>query len=158
MGLEIERKFLVAHAGWRGLATGSAQLEQFYLFSREGASVRVRISDGRAARLTIKTGRDGLSRGEFEYDIPLQDAVELRESRVGKLVEKTRHIVPLAGSWQVEVDVFAGALDGLVMAEVELKTADDAPPLPDFLGREVTGDARYFNSQLALEGMPPAPD
>ncbi|MDX1730951.1 MAG: CYTH domain-containing protein [Aurantimonas coralicida] len=154
MGQEIERKFLVAHDGWRRLATGSAQLEQFYLFSREGASVRVRIRNGRAARLTIKTGSAGLSRGEFEYDIPLQDAVELRESRVGKLVEKTRHIVPLAGGWQVEVDVFAGALDGLVTAEIELKTMDDAPPLPDFLGREVTGDPRYLNAQLAQNGRP----
>ena len=62
MAQEIERKFLVAHDGWRALATGSAQLEQFYLFSREGASARVRIRDGGAARLTIKTGRDGLSR------------------------------------------------------------------------------------------------
>ncbi|EAS50640.1 possible adenylate cyclase, conserved hypothetical protein with CYTH domain [Aurantimonas manganoxydans SI85-9A1] len=156
MGLEIERKFLVAHAGWRAQAVGAVRLEQFYLFSREDASVRVRIRDGRAARLTIKTGRDGLSRGEFEYDIPLQDAVELRESRVGKLVEKTRHIVPLEGGWQAEVDVFTGTLDGLVMAEIELKTMDDAPPLPDFLGREVTGDPRYFNAQLAVEGRPPA--
>ena len=158
MGLEIERKFLVAHDGWRAQAVGAARLEQFYLFSREGASVRVRISNGETARLTIKTGRDGLSRGEFEYDIPLKDALDLRESRVGNLVEKTRHIVPLEGGWQVEVDVFAGALAGLVMAEIELKTRGDAPSLPDFLGREVTGDARFFNSHLALEGLPQSPD
>ncbi|MEF2554219.1 CYTH domain-containing protein [Aurantimonas sp. A2-1-M11] len=156
MGREIERKFLVANDGWRAQAVRATRLEQFYLFSREGASARVRISGGTTARLTIKTGSDGLSRGEFEYDIPLADAQELRESRIGALVEKTRHVVPLAGGFEVEVDVFAGALAGLVMAEIELAGIDDAPVLPDFLGREVTGNPRYFNSQLALEGLPAA--
>jgi CYTH domain-containing protein len=154
MGQEIERKFLVAKAEWRPHSVRAVRIEQFYLFSREGASARVRISDGARAQLTIKTGTGGLARGEFEYDIPLADAAALRDSRIGRLVEKTRHIVPLDGGWQVEVDIFAGALDGLVLAEIELAGIDDAPVLPDFLGREVTGDPRYFNSQLALQGLP----
>jgi adenylate cyclase len=154
MAREIERKFLVANDDWRGAVVDVQRLEQFYLFARPDASMRVRIRDGASARLTIKTG-SGTDRGEFEYDIPLEDAETLRESRIGNLVEKTRHVVPL-GAWRVEVDVFEGALAGLVMAEIELDDATDAPPLPAFLGREVTGDPRYLNARLALDGLPPS--
>ena len=152
MAREIERKFLVASDDWRGAVTETARLAQFYLFARADASMRVRIKDRASARLTIKTG-SGADRGEFEYDIPLADAEALRDSRVGKLVEKTRHIVPL-GRWQVEVDVFEGDLAGLVLAEIELQDASEQPPLPAFLGREVTGDPRYLNARLALDGLP----
>lgn len=152
MGREIERKFRVTGEDWRGQVSETHRLEQFYLFVPEDASVRVRIRDGASARLTIKTG-SGIDRGEFEYDIPLDDAEALRASRVGIVVEKTRHIVPL-GAFRVEIDVFAGALAGLVMAEIELQDASDAPDLPAYLGREVTGDARFANARLAIDGWP----
>ncbi|WP_341482731.1 CYTH domain-containing protein [Aurantimonas marianensis] len=152
MGREIERKFRVTGEDWRGQVIETYRLEQFYLFVRENVSVRVRIRDGTSARLTIKTG-GGMDRGEFEYEIPLSDAEALRESRVGIVVEKTRHIVPL-GAFRVEIDVFAGALAGLVMAEIELRDASDRPDLPAFLGREVTGDARFTNARLAIDGRP----
>ncbi|WP_206456090.1 CYTH domain-containing protein [Aurantimonas marina] len=152
MGREIERKFLVISDKWRGAIAETRRLEQFYLFVREDASVRVRIRDRTSARLTIKTG-SGMDRGEFEYDIPLADAEALWASRVGIVVEKTRHIVPL-GAFRVEIDVFDGALAGLVMAEIELWDASDAPTLPAYLGREVTGDARFTNARLAIDGRP----
>ncbi|HDZ71473.1 MAG TPA: CYTH domain-containing protein [Aurantimonas coralicida] len=152
MGREIERKFQVTGEDWRGQISETQRLEQFYLVVREDASVRVRIRDRASARLTIKTG-SGMDRGEFEYDIPLADAEALRASRVGAVVEKTRHIVPL-GAFRVEIDVFEGALAGLVMAEIELRDASDKPDLPAYLGREVTGDARFTNARLALDGRP----
>ncbi|MBB4003470.1 MAG: CYTH domain-containing protein [Aurantimonas endophytica] len=154
MAREIERKFRVANDDWRGEVTETLRLAQFYLFTRPDASVRVRIRDEASAKLTIKTG-SGADRGEFEYDIPLEDAEALRESRIGNLVEKTRHIVPL-GAWRVEVDEFEGDLAGLVLAEIELQDIGDQPPLPAFLGREVTGDPRYLNARLALGGLPDA--
>lgn len=152
MAREIERKFLVANDDWRDSVAERARLTQFYLFTRPDASMRVRIKDEASARLTIKTG-SGADRGEFEYDIPLADAETLKDSRIGNLVEKTRHNVPL-GAWQVEIDVFEGALAGLVLAEIELADLTDEPPLPAFLGREVTGDPRFLNARLALDGLP----
>ena len=152
MAREIERKFLVTNDDWRSEVTGTQRLVQFYLFTRPDASIRVRIRDDASARLTIKTG-SGADRGEFEYDIPLADAETLMDSRIGNLVQKTRHIVPL-GAWGVEVDVFEGALAGLVLAEIELEDMTDEPPLPAFLGREVTGDPRFLNARLALDGLP----
>ncbi|MBO0903208.1 CYTH domain-containing protein [Jiella sonneratiae] len=152
MGREIERKFLVTGDGWRGLATAAARYEQFYLFAGADRSLRVRIADGRSARLTLKTGR-GLSRGEFEYDIPLDDAEALRETALGAVVAKTRHFVP-SGGHTIEVDVYEGALAGLVTAEIELEDEAERFDRPDFLGREVTDEPAYLNQTLALAGLP----
>ena len=155
MAREIERKFLLEGDGWRPLAHSGKRFEQFYLFAGEDRSCRVRITDGASAKLTIKTGR-GLSRGEFEYAIPLDDAETLRASALGRILEKTRHLVA-NGRHTIEVDVYEGVLDGLVVAEIELSDENESFERPDFLGVEITGDERYLNQTLALreQGEPP---
>lgn len=152
MGTEIERKFLLRSDAWRRQADGGTAVRQFYLAIRDGLTVRVRLRDGRPAMITVKTGA-GDARGEYEYPIPDADAAELEAARVGVVVEKRRHLVPL-GDLTVEIDVFAGALAPLVMAEIELPSVGQAVDLPDWIGAEVTRDPRYTNASLALHGRP----
>ncbi|MDS7595378.1 CYTH domain-containing protein [Agrobacterium tumefaciens] len=152
MAKEIERKFLVAHDGWRAEVTSSKAFRQAYVASMGDRSVRVRIVDNRKATLTIKIGASALVRDEYEYDIPLDDAEELMASSTGVVIEKTRHIVNHAGfTW--EVDVFNGNYDGLIVAEVELDDEHATPDLPEWIGREVTGDRRFSNQSLATENL-----
>ena len=154
MGIEIERKFLVTGDGWRGHVEKSVRIAQGYLNDmaamREGtqkASVRVRIA-GEAAFLNIKSREPGHTRQEFEYPIPVADARDLLALCVGGLIDKTRHHVRHAGFlW--EVDAFAGDNAGLVVAEIELPSADTVLDKPDWAGREVTDDLRYYNLALA---------
>lgn len=156
MAVEIERKFLVADDSWREAAEGAQQLIQFYLLADEGRSVRVRIRDGRTASLTLKLGGSARRREEFTWPIPLADAEALRPGAIGRVVEKIRHLAAWRGH-VYEIDVFAGALHGLVVAELE--TAEDVPDadLPPWIGLEVTDDPRYLNLNLALApGGPPA--
>ncbi|WP_296510819.1 CYTH domain-containing protein [Rhodoferax sp.] len=145
MGIEIERKFLVQGMAWRN---GSGVLyRQGYLNRDKARTVRVRIA-GDAAFLTIKGQSTGATRAEFEYPVPLQDAQALLPLCDGPLIDKTRYIVLHAGHrW--EVDEFAGDNAGLVVAELELTSEDEAFEAPPWLGEEVTHDARYFNSNLA---------
>lgn len=145
MGLEIERKFLVTGTEWKGLATG-LHTRQGYLSIAMDRTVRVRIA-GERGFLTIKGKTHGLSRAEFEYAIPVEDAAELLDLCEKPLIEKTRYRVPF-GSHTWEVDEFHGANAGLVVAEVELESADEKPALPPWVGREVSGDARYYNANL----------
>lgn len=147
MGREIERKFLVRNDGWRALAENGVQYRQGYLSTDPERSVRVRTAGDRAF-ITIKGKSSGAARDEFEYSIPAADARELLERLcVHPLIEKTRHIVRHAGlKW--EIDEFAGANRGLIMAEVELKDADQEIAKPEWIGDEVTGDARYYNLRL----------
>jgi CYTH domain-containing protein len=153
MALEIERKFLVKGDGWRFADGGSRHILQAYLALEDGTSVRVRIYDGRHARLTVKFDVSAMARDEFEYPIPLADAERMVEAARGRLVEKTRHTITSDGFvW--EVDAYEGALSGLVIAEVEMQTEDDAPELPDWVGREVTGDSTWSNAVLAIRGLP----
>jgi len=145
MATEIERKFLV-QPGWPQPARGT-RLVQGYL-SRGGlVSVRVRKSE-RQAWLTVKGPTDGISRAEFEYEVPPTDADEMLALAVTALIEKTRYLVP-HGPHVVEVDVFAGANAGLVVAEVEFRSADESFLPPPWCGVEVTSDPRYRNSALA---------
>ena len=151
MAIEIERKFLVADvsatAPWR--AAPGVAFRQGYLNRDKTRTVRVRIA-GDAAFLTIKGVSEGASRAEFEYAIPLDDARALLALCDGPLVEKTRHVlVHQCTTW--EVDDFAGDNAGLVVAEVELTSEAQAFAKPDWLGEEVTQDARYFNSNLASQ-------
>jgi adenylate cyclase len=154
MGIEIERKFLVKDASWHGRAEKSVRMTQGYLNDmaamRNGtqkASVRVRIA-GESAFLNIKSRELGHTRQEFEYPIPVGDAQALLALCVGGLIDKTRHHVRHAGFlW--EVDVFAGDNAGLVVAEIELPRADTAFDRPEWAGREVTDDLRYYNLALA---------
>lgn len=150
MGTEIERKFLVTGDDWKS-APGMA-IRQGYLCRSAACAVRVRIVQGKG-RLTVKGGgaaeRPGLApvHAEFEYEIPLTDAQAMLELAEGPLIEKTRHTLRHKGfTW--EVDVFAGANQGLVLAEIELERADQSFPLPPWIGREVTGDSRYYNANL----------
>ncbi|MBB3564800.1 CYTH domain-containing protein [Rhizobium sp. BK512] len=150
MAKEIERKFLVRGEAWRSAVESKSVLKQGYVASMDDRSVRIRILDEKTARLTMKIGRSTLTRDEFEYEIPVSDAEELLENAIGIVIEKTRYRVPHEGFvW--EVDVFGGAHRGLVIAEVEMQAETDNPPLPAWLGREVTGDFRYSNQALATE-------
>lgn len=150
MAKEIERKFLVAGEGWRDGVTGSKSFRQGYLAETDKLVIRIRIVDEAEAVLTFKSAVQGTTRAEFEYPIPLDDARALIELHQGLVIEKRRHLVPFGGfTW--EVDVFAGAHAGLVLAEIELPAEDTPFERPDWLGREVTGERRYYNASLALE-------
>ncbi len=147
-GTETERKFLVRKAGreWRRLAVAQHDIRQGYMACK-GATVRVRLKDDRAF-LTIKgPSASGLSRYEFEKEISADEAHHLLQLCRGGLIEKTRYIVP-AGRHICEVDEFHGANDGLVMAEIELGSEDEAYTAPPFVAAEVTGDRRFYNSHL----------
>ena len=148
MGKEIERKFLVSSDGWRAGATGSQRIVQGYLSEGHGVTVRIRIFDDARAVLTLKAGGTALSRDEYEYAVPLDDGRELMAHAGAHVLEKRRHSVPFAGrDW--EVDVFEGRHAGLVLAEIEMESEDAAVSLPDWVGEDVTGDQRYYNSVLA---------
>ena len=153
MGKEVERKFLVTSAKWRDLVEADIRIRQFYLAAAPGRTVRVRISDGVSAKLTLKFGQKARERDEFEYPIPLAEAEELLAFAIGRVIEKTRHHVRHRG-YLYEVDVFGGKLAGLVVAELE--TPEDVPDemLPDWLGPEVTGEQKFYNASLALGGVP----
>lgn len=154
MAKEIERKFLVASDGWRENARIGKSFRQAIIFSEGNRTVRIRAIDRKKARLTIKIGINGhLSRHEFEYDVPIEDAEELLELANGHMITKTRYEVKHAKHvW--EIDVYGGDLEGLVVAEVEMKSEKESPALPDWLGREVTGDSRYSNQALAEGSLP----
>ncbi len=144
MGKEIERKFLVKEGAWRNVK-GTRYL-QGYLNSAKERNVRVRTMEDKAY-LTIKGIAIGASRMEFEYEIPLQDADELLEICEKPLIEKTRYKIQ-EGGFVWEVDVFFRENQGLIVAEVELESEDQEFPKPDWVREEVTGDPRYFNSNL----------
>ncbi len=145
--IEIERKFLVRDDSWRGLGAGT-EYRQGYLQIDETKSVRVRVAREKAF-LTIKSGNRGLTRAEFEYPIPVEDAEELLKLCVGSPIEKTRYKI-VRGDLVWEVDEFHGANTGLLIAEVELEREDQSVDLPDWVGEEVSQDSRYFNAYLAL--------
>ncbi|TPN47018.1 MULTISPECIES: CYTH domain-containing protein [unclassified Mesorhizobium] len=153
MGKEVERKFLVSSTAWRNLVEADIRIRQFYLAAAPGRTVRIRISDGVSAKLTLKFGSKARERDEYEYPVPLAEAEEMLAFALGRVIEKTRHHVRHRG-YLYEVDVFGGALAGLVMAELE--TPEDVPDemLPDWLGREVTGEQKFYNASLALGGIP----
>lgn len=146
MGVEIERKFLPSGDAWRQLGE-PVLLRQGYLCSDPERTVRVRI-EGEEGRLTIKSKGSGVRRGEWEYPIPLPEAQELLDTLCERpLVEKYRRRIEHAGfTW--EVDEFLGENAGLVVAEIELPSEDTVFARPDWIGQEVSGDRRYYNSSL----------
>lgn len=150
MASEIERKFLVLDTSWQQQSTERHYLRQGYLTRTENgckSSVRVRISDTEAW-LNIKSSTLGIRRLEYEYGIPLEDAREILDKLAqGQVLEKTRYLIPYQGhSW--ELDVFHGANEGLVVAEIELVHEDEAFAKPAWLGCEVSEDPRYYNVNL----------
>jgi adenylate cyclase len=148
MGVEVERKFLVADESWRAGVTSSTRIVQGYLAQTDLATVRVRVK-GDAGFLTVKGVSVGVSRSEFEYEVPVADALAmLDELAQGPVIDKVRHLVPV-GDHVWEVDVFAGPNAPLVMAEVELAHADEDFARPSWAGIEVSDDQRFFNVNLA---------
>lgn len=148
MAQEIERKFLVKDDSFKQQAFASSRIKQGYICSMRGRTVRVRIRDEKGY-LTIKGPSDeaGMSRYEWEKEIPLNEAEDLMKLCEPGQIDKTRYLVK-CGKHIFEVDVFYGENEGLVMAEVELSSEDESYECPSFLGEEVTGDTRYFNSFL----------
>jgi adenylate cyclase len=150
MGTEIERRFRVCSDAWRDAAVSGTPFVQGYLSNagREGATVRVRRAGDRAW-ITIKGPTRGTTRAEFEYAIPPEEASELLHTlAVGEVIQKVRHRVPV-GRHVFEVDVFSGNNAGLVVAEVELSSEDEAFEHPAWLGEEVSHDGRLSNAALA---------
>lgn len=147
MALEIERKFLVK-GDFRAEATSCTRIVQGYLCLDQGKSVRVRIR-GEKGYLTIKgaASENGLSRYEFEREIPLEDAERMFRLCEPGSIDKERYLVPV-GNHTWEVDLFHGSNEGLILAEIELKSETEPFELPDWVGEEVTGDTRYYNAQL----------
>ena len=145
--MEIERKFLVDLA-WQPRDAGT-HYKQGYLNSARERVVRVRVA-GETAKLTIKGVTTGITRAEFEYDLPAADAHYMLDHLCEQpLIEKTRH-VENHGKHAFEIDVFAGANHGLVVAELELSSEDEAFERPPWLGAEVSDDPRYYNNNLIL--------
>ena len=159
MPLEIERKFLLANDTWRSQVTRFEHLRQGYLTTTQACSVRVRIA-GDSAFLNIKSATLGIARSEFEYPVPVTEAREMLNLFCrGQSLDKVRHYVPL-GHHTWEIDVFEGRNLGLIVAEIELSAVDEAFARPSWLGREVSHDARYYNSCLIAapyQSWPEAP-
>ncbi len=148
MGLEIERKFLLRSDAWRGDVSRSVEMRQGYLSREAGkASVRVRL-EGASANLNIKAAVVGNARAEYEYAIDAGEAAEILGTLCVGRVEKTRHYVE-QGDLVWEIDEFGGDNAGLIVAELELKSADQDFERPDWLGQEVTDERRYYNHSLS---------
>ena len=154
--IEIERKFLVSNLNaCLQHQTTSTRIIQGYLSFDPARTVRVRKTDTKAF-ITIKgkSNATGDTRLEWEKEIPENEATLLLDLCLGETIRKTRYLVPHQ-SHLFEVDVFSGKLQGLVIAEVELSKANEPVDLPTWIGKEVTGDSRYFNSDLAKKGLKP---
>lgn len=162
MKIETERKFLVKNMDFLVEAVGSHSIAQGYIAHDGGNTVRVRLLDGQGIMTVKGPSHGGISRMEWEKEISAQDFKDLLQVCHGSVIEKTRYIIP-AGQAAVseshsthgkdrffEVDVFHGDNEGLVMAEIELGSEEEAIPRPSWLGEEVTGDKRYYNSYLTM--------
>jgi adenylate cyclase len=147
MAVEIERKFLVTSDAWREGPPGR-RLVQGYLCTGPPVAVRVRI-DGDEAVLNIKTATVSITRSEYEYPIPLEDAETLlADSAAGHVIEKTRYLRDV-DTHRWEIDEFHGANEGLIVAEIELNSEDEAFIKPPWVGEEVSSDPRYLNTHLS---------
>lgn len=146
MAFEIEHKYLVRDKSYRDMCVCSIEMAQGYLLRDPARTVRVRIA-GDTAYITVKGKTVGDTRPEFEYEIPVADAREMLSLCDGRVICKTRYYVDFSG-YRWEVDEFHGELDSLVLAEIELPESTHDYPLPPFVGQDVTGDPRYYNSNL----------
>ncbi len=147
MATEIERKYLVVNDKWKEHVVSESVLKQGYVANQPNATVRVRIAKGHA-HLNIKSATTGITRAEYEYEIPLTDAEKiLAEIAEQPFIDKTRYKVR-CGDHIWDLDRFAGENSGLVMAEIELTHENEPFELPEWAGEEVSGDARYYNSCL----------
>ncbi len=148
MQYEIERKFLVTNDSWKKPA-GGVRYRQAYLSRTPERTVRVRTAGGKGY-LTIKGLTTGAKRVEYEYEIPHADATSMIDTLCeSPVLEKDRYTLEHAG-FRWEIDVFTGANQGLVVAEIELEQEEQFFARPDWVGKEVTGDVRYYNSNLSV--------
>lgn len=146
MGLEIERKFLLKNSDWEQLIERKIAIQQGYLNADAARTVRIRITN-ETAFLTIKGKTEKISRQEFEYEIPVEDAASLLQLCKKPLIKKTRFIIPHQGHiW--EIDTFKGDNEGLILAEIELNHQEEAFVQPSWIGEEVSHDPRYYNASL----------
>lgn len=146
MAVEIEYKYLVKNDNYKAMATSKVRIRQGYLNRKPERTVRVRTK-GERGFLTVKGKNSGASRLEFEYEIPKADAEEMLTLCMPPILDKTRYLVPFEGHvW--EVDEFHGIREGLVTAEIELHSEEESYSTPDFIGENVTGDSKYYNSNL----------
>ena len=147
MNKEIERKFLVINAEWENLVNKKYAIKQAYLNSSEELTTRIRTK-GEKAFITIKGKTKGISRAEFEYKIPYEDALGLLKLCKNSIIEKTRYEVKIENHiW--EIDVFEGDNLGLIVAEIELSSEEEHFKKPNWLGKEVSYEAKYFNACLS---------
>ena len=154
--IEIERKFLVSNLNaCLQHQTTSTRIIQGYLSFDPARTVRVRETEAKAF-LTIKgqSNASGDTRFEWEKEIPKNDATQLLDLCLGQIIRKIRYVIPY-NTHIFEVDVFSGKLQGLVIAEVELSKTTEQLHLPAWIGEDITGDPRYFNSDLAKKGLKP---
>lgn len=151
MAVEIERKFLVTDFSFKEKATSSYKIKQGFLNTHKDRTVRVRTT-GEKGYLTVKgkSTKNGLVRFEWETEIKISDAENLLLLCEDRIIEKTRFEV-VVGNHRFEIDTFEAKNEGLVIAELELTTEDESYPKPKWLGEEVTGEVKYYNSQLALK-------
>jgi CYTH domain-containing protein len=149
MGLEIERKFLVDHEKWERVSKPEGtHYRQGYMLSDGQRTIRVRVSDKKAF-LNLKSKMSQVSRKEYEYEVPLQDGIEMLDAFTTSGTEKIRYYIPVAGKiW--EVDVFSDDNAGLIVAEIELKSEEEQFEKPDWITDEVTYDGRYTNAALSI--------
>lgn len=147
MAKEIERKFLLKNSSWQEFADEGMLYSQGYLVGSKDASVRIRIQ-GDHAFINIKSATIDISRQEFEYEIPVDEATEMLETLCEKpLISKKRHLIKTETHiW--EIDVFSGENEGLIVAEIELRDVNESFEKPSWLGNEVSDDARYYNVNL----------
>jgi adenylate cyclase len=146
MAKEIERKYLVDESKWPKNGK-QVKMKQAYLLTRPNIVIRVRINEY-SAYLTIKGKPEGISRDEFEYEIPINDALQLMEMRTGAIVSKTRYIEYIDNKkW--ETDVFDDENQGLIVAEIELENENESVTLPPWITHEVSTDERYYNFNLS---------
>lgn len=147
MGIEIERKFLVKNFSYRDKAERFIEIKQGYLCREPERIVRVRTCDSKGF-ITIKGKTVGATRLEFEHEIPLFDAELMLQLCIPPILSKTRYIIIGVDNLIWEIDEFHGHREGLTIAEVELKREDQPVSIPEFVGKEVTGDPQYYNSNL----------
>lgn len=146
MGLEIEHKYLVKDNSFRALAIRQINISQGYLCREKERTIRVRLADNKGY-LTVKGVTKGAARKEFEVEISADDAREMLEMCEGNIIEKTRYIVPFEG-FEWEIDCFHGKNENLIVAEIEIPEENCVYPIPPFIGENVTGKKRYYNSNL----------
>jgi adenylate cyclase len=155
MAQEIERKFLIKQDIWKKVNKPEGQYyRQGYLLNTKEKTVRVRIA-GNQGYLTVKGATEGISRLEYEYPIPQADAEEMLRYFAPEGTEKIRYRLPAGNGLTWEVDEFMGRHQGLIIAEIELENEAQTFESPEWLGKEVTGDERYYNASLALQRFTP---